>query len=47
MFKLFDAVYVGEYATASLISTLLILIVLAMEGLAYLITWKEAKPRVS
>ena len=47
VFKLFDAVYVGEYATASLISTLLILIVLAMEGLAYLITWKEAKSRVS
>ena len=47
VFKLFDAVYVGEYATASLISTILILIVLAMEGLAYLITWKEAKPRVS
>lgn len=47
VFKLFDAVYVGEYATASLISTLLILIVLAVEGLAYLITWKGAKAHVS
>lgn len=47
VFKLFDAVYVGDYALASLISTLIILIVLAVEALAYFFTWKAAKPRVS
>ena len=47
VFKLFDSVYLGEYAMASLISTLIIVIVLAVEGLVYLITWKAAKRRVS
>lgn len=47
VFKLFDAVYAGDYALASLISTLIIVIVLAVEALAYLISWKAARPRVS
>ena len=47
VFKLFDAVYVGDYALASLIATLTILIVLAVEGLAYLITWKVGQRHVS
>ena len=40
VFQLFDAVYTGEYALASLMSSAIIVIVLAVEGLAYLITWK-------
>ena len=47
VFKLFDSVYLGEYAQASLIATLIILIVLAVEGLVYLISWKGAKRHVS
>ncbi len=47
VFKLFDSVYLGEYAQASLIATMIILIVLAMEGLVYLISWKGAKRHVS
>ncbi len=47
VFKLFDAVYTGDYAVASLIATLIILIVLAVEALVYWITGKAAKPRVS
>ena len=47
VFKLFNAVYSGEYAAASLIATLIILIVLIVEGLAYLIMWKVEKRHVS
>ena len=47
VFKLFDAVYTGDYAVASLIASVIIVIVLAVEGLAYLITWKGGKRRVS
>lgn len=47
VFKLFGAVYSGEYALASLLATLIILIALAVEGLAYLIMWKVEKRRVS
>lgn len=38
VFKLFDAVYSGDYATASLIATMIIVIVLITEGLAYFFT---------
>ena len=47
VFKLFDAVYTGDYALASLIAASIILVVLAVEGMAYLITWKAGKRRVS
>ena len=47
VFQLFDAVYTGEYALASLMSSAIIVIVLAVEGLAYLISWKGGKRRVS
>lgn len=38
VFKLFDAVYTGDYATASLVASLIIVITLAVEGLAGLAT---------
>lgn len=47
VFRLFDSVYKGEYALASLLASSIILVVLAVEGMAYLITWKAAKHRVS
>lgn len=51
VFKLFDSVYKGEYAEASLIATVIIVIVLAVEGLAWLLLWqlsrKGGKGRVS
>lgn len=47
VFKLFDAVYTGEYAVASLIATLIILIVLLVEGLVYCIAGKAGIHRVS
>lgn len=51
VFKLFDSVYLGEYAEASLIATVIIVIVLAVEGLAWLLSWglshKGGKRRVS
>ncbi len=47
VFRLFDAVYTGEYALASLIATAIIAIVLAVEGLAWLITWKVGQKHVS
>ena len=47
VFKLFDAVYTGEYALASLIASSIILVVLAVEGMAYLISWKAVNRRVS
>ena len=43
VFKLFDAVYTGDYALAALISTLIILIVLAVAGIVYWLTGKVAK----
>ncbi len=48
VFRLFDAVYQGEYAIASLIASCIIVIVLIVEALAYLITMKAGrKKRVS
>lgn len=47
VFQLFDAVYSGEYATASLIASLIIVVVVIAEGGLYLITGKERKRRVS
>lgn len=47
VFRLFDAVYTGEYALASLIASAIIVIVLAVEAAAYLITWKAGKRHVS
>ncbi len=47
VFRLFDAVDTGEYALASLIATAIIVIVLAVEALAYLLTWKVGKKHVS
>lgn len=43
VFKLFDSVYTGEYALAALISTLIIAIVLIVEGIVYWITGKVTK----
>ncbi len=40
VFKLFDAVYTGDYAVAALIATLIIIIVLAVEAVVYWITAK-------
>ena len=42
VFKLFDAVYVGEYALASLIATLIIALVLGVEGIAYWLTSRRS-----
>lgn len=47
VFTLFEAVYSGEYALASLISTVIIVIVLLVEGLVYFISKKEAAWHVS
>ena len=47
VFNLFDKVYLGEYPMASLIATLIIVIVLAVEGLVWLISRKEGTYRVS
>lgn len=47
VFTLFEAVSSGEYPLASLISTLIIVIVLAVEGLVYFISNKEATWHVS
>ena len=47
VFKLFDAVYTGDYALASLIATLIILIVVAVEGLVYLLTARKENAHVS
>ncbi|WP_253290765.1 iron ABC transporter permease [Pseudoflavonifractor sp. MSJ-37] len=47
VFKLFDAVYTGDYALASLIASAITVIVLAVEGLVFLISWKGAARRVS
>lgn len=47
VFTLFDAVYQGRYALASLISSLIIIIVLLVEGLVYFISKKEGIRHVS
>lgn len=47
VFRLFDAVYQGEYAIASLIATCIIVVVLAVEALVTLITMKAGGKRVS
>ena len=47
VFNLFDKVYLGEYPMASLIATLIIVIVLAVEGLVWLISRREGKRYVS
>ena len=47
VFKLFDAVYQGDYALASLIASVITVIVLLIEGLAFLITRKGENRRVS
>jgi iron(III) transport system permease protein len=43
VFQLFDAVSSGDYANASLIATLIILIVVCAEGIVHLITGKEQR----
>lgn len=47
VFRLFDAVYTGEYALASLIATAIIVVVLSVEAVAYLISRKVEKKYVS
>lgn len=47
VFKLFDAVYTGEYALASLMASTMILIVLAVEGGIYLAVGRKEKAHVS
>ena len=47
VFRLFDAVYQGEYAIASLIATCIIVVVLAVEGIASIITMKVGSRHVS
>ena len=47
VFQLFDAVYVGEYARASLLATGIILVVLAVEGAAALLIGKVGDGVVS
>ena len=47
VFKLFDAVYTGDYPLAALIATLMIVIVLAVEGLVFWLTGKAEKRNVS
>lgn len=47
VFRLFDAVNKGEYSMAALIATLIILIVLVVEGLVYLLTARKERAHVS
>ena len=47
VFRLFDAVYQGEYAIASLIATCIIVVVLAVEAVASIITMKVGSRHVS
>lgn len=47
VFRLFDAVYQGEYAIASLIASCIIAVVLVVEALAFLITMKAGSRHVS
>lgn len=43
VFQLFNAVYVGEYALASLIATVMIVLVLAVEGAVYWLTSRQPR----
>lgn len=47
VFNLFDKVYLGEYPMASLIATLIIVIVLVVEGLVWGLSRREGKRYVS
>lgn len=47
VFKLFDAVYTGDYALASLIASTIILIVLLVEGAVYLAVGRKEEAYVS
>ena len=47
VFRLFDAVYRGDYALASVLASVITAIVLAVEGLVWLLSRKEGKRRVS
>lgn len=47
VFRLFDAVYKGEYAQASVLATVITVIVLSAEGLLWLVTHRKEKHRVS
>ena len=47
VFKLFDAVYTGEYALASLMAAILVVIVLAVEGAFYLAVGRKEDTDVS
>ena len=46
VFRLFDAVYRGDYALASVLASVITAIVLAVEGLVWLLSRKEGKRRV-
>lgn len=47
VFKLFDAVYTGDYGLASVIASLIIVIVVAVEGLAFILTRRGSGANVS
>lgn len=47
VFKLFDAVYTGEYALASLMASLIVVIVLAVEGSVYWAVGRKERADVS
>ena len=47
VFKLFDAVYTGEYALASLMASLIVVIVLAVEGGVYWAVGRKERADVS
>ncbi len=47
VFKLFDATYTGEYGVASVIASLIIIVVLLVEGLVFLLTSYLEKHNVS
>jgi iron(III) transport system permease protein len=43
VFKLFDATYTGEYGVAAVVASIIIIVVLAVEGLTYILTslWEK------
>ena len=47
VFKLFDATYTGEYGVAAVIASLIIIVVLLVEGLVFLLTSYLEKHNVS
>lgn len=47
VFKLFDCVYIGEYAAAALIASWIIVVVLAVEGIVYFLGGKVGVNHVS